>query len=856
MVESSRTSADSQHYADYITVGLYKDGLSLEREDTDACFLTFDGIKVVDGCVGTQRLATIRALGVIGALDIGPGFLVVIHTQKPVFEREEVTIWNVTKALVIPLKYELARVYFKLEESDKSEGDSDVSSVKNSDSNSTSNATAQSNDNIGDKITDQLNRGKEMFFSKLGVYVNDLRSNPSLSFSTEEVSNKNDGLFDNQSASSSNSELKESDIKSFKLSRSITIRGLPPQQKDDPFSKIFDKSKDYYEANNHSHISTSMLRKIEKQLASFFSTGDFFYSNELNITKDIIYKDGQIQVKNCNEPNNSFCFNSHISCRFPRELVAPLIQGFVGSIDLIFPQVGTESKTGQLLLLSKRSTYRAGSRYLRRGIDDNGNVANFVSTSQILIVEELLDDKTPLFTKFDIIRGSIPIFFQQNPANLKPIPFLTRPLDRCEEPFQKHFNNLNTSYHKITCVSLVERSKKEVLIGDCYERLCEKYGVELSWFDFHEVCKKMKFENVVKLLDEALQNDDGSTVEGKLHEYGLFDSIAETSQTGIFRINCVDCLDRTNLVQKFLAEHVLKDYIFEKYGLSTDQQFQNLFNNLWADNGDFISRQYASTGALKGDFTRTSKRNYKGLLNDAFLTMSRYYNGYISDYSKQCFIDFLLGHANESIFEEFESTLNVLDPNEVVDDLNKKSDQLNRAMEQLEIPDDVIVLGSWSGFQSPLEYDTLKLRNDLRETSVFLTNRIIYLVQFDSTASKIIRSVMIPVEDVKGLEYGTYILSRHNSISTNPRRNIGLKFIVSVHTMPSLDATDNATKEKFVTIKFPQNMDYGKVKHIINLISKTCHSSTLENKDIITTKDASTDVIAMMEHKFKKLVWG
>jgi hypothetical protein len=38
----------------------------------------------------------------------------------------------------------------------------------------------------------------------------------------------------------------------------------------------------------------------------------------------------------------------------------------------------------QYLIISRRSRQRAGLRYLRRGIDDEANVANFVETEAIM----------------------------------------------------------------------------------------------------------------------------------------------------------------------------------------------------------------------------------------------------------------------------------------------------------------------------------------------------------------------------------------------------------------------------------------------------------------------------------------
>jgi hypothetical protein len=57
-----------------------------------------------------------------------------------------------------------------------------------------------------------------------------------------------------------------------------------------------------------------------------------------------------------------------------------------------------------------------------------------------------------------------------------------------------------------------------------------------------------------------------------------------------------------------------------------DQQ-TTWFNTLWADNGDAVSKQYASTAAMKGDYTRTKKRDYRGALNDLSLSLARFYSG-------------------------------------------------------------------------------------------------------------------------------------------------------------------------------------------------------------------------------------
>lgn len=96
------------------------------------------------------------------------------------------------------------------------------------------------------------------------------------------------------------------------------------------------------------------------------------------------------------------------------------------------------------------------------------------------------------------------------------------------------------------------------------------------------------------------------------------------SQAGVFRVNCIDCLDRTNVVQVsfcLLIPHqhrlslnlhsfqtalgkAVMEMQFCKLGLispegSMPESIKNTFQLLWANNGDIISKQYAGTNALK-----------------------------------------------------------------------------------------------------------------------------------------------------------------------------------------------------------------------------------------------------------------
>lgn len=292
-------------------------------------------------------------------------------------------------------------------------------------------------------------------------------------------------------------------------------------------------------------------------------------------------------------------------------------------------------KRFDITVISRRSTKRAGLRYLRRGIDEGGNVANCVESEQILSPAEGTSIPDAKIYSFVQIRGSFPMFFSQSPYSLKPAPVLQHSPDTNYAALKKHFEWLRQKYGLIQCVNLVEKHGVEAPIGQRYEENIKRLNEEESkpedeqvafeWFDFHHVCRGMKFENVSVLLEILGPRLEkwGSTV--------VVNDKVETQQLGAFRTNCMDCLDRTNVCQssfaKYMLDMQLKELGFDM-NLQKDQE-NAWFNTLWADNGDAVSKQYASTGAMKGDYTRTRKRNYRGALTDAGLSLTRLFNGYV-----------------------------------------------------------------------------------------------------------------------------------------------------------------------------------------------------------------------------------
>jgi hypothetical protein len=157
-----------------------------------------------------------------------------------------------------------------------------------------------------------------------------------------------------------------------------------------------------------------------------------------------------------------------------------------------------------------------------------------------------------------------------------------------------------------------------------------------------------------------------------------------SAQDGVVRTNCMDCLDRTNVVQSIFGRYILYKQLQERPGLkyrmnSVGGPFFSVRRSLpmghvvafrrnslklpwpqgemshrllWADNADAISRLYAGTPALKGDFTRTGKRTKRGALDDGINSLQRYYLNNFIDADRQEGMDLLVGHESFAIVDD------------------------------------------------------------------------------------------------------------------------------------------------------------------------------------------------------------
>lgn len=385
------------------------------------------------------------------------------------------------------------------------------------------------------------------------------------------------------------------------------------------------------------------------------------------------------------------------------------------------------------VMISRRSRFRAGTRFTRRGADATGAVANFAETEQIIVVwkdnkrgdgrgnSKAYSRNLHAVMSHVQTRGSIPLRWS-SPTDIKTyrprVMIGTDPMAQARS-VREHLIDQASRYiiqprqnyrHSITrkvefskppsllFVNLVDKKSDQGRLGRALDTVMKAvldvYGnnnntdtslpwlndsfIQLLWFDFHAEVKSGRWDKLMVLLKQ---------VEPSLNSQGFFLADPITSvdgsfaglqvkkvQTGVVRTNCMDCLDRTNVVQSIFGRYMLFHQLSTISDAPIHRSQKASFRQspvalpwasgevshrlLWADNADLISRLYAGTVALKGDFTRTGKRTKKGALDDGMNSLQRYYFNNFLDADRQEGIDLLTRESSFTDLDEIDVSNN------------------------------------------------------------------------------------------------------------------------------------------------------------------------------------------------------
>lgn len=368
------------------------------------------------------------------------------------------------------------------------------------------------------------------------------------------------------------------------------------------------------------------------EVRKLLNSGTFYFSWSSTVEAVDITLCAQRRSKT-NITDNRFFWNRmlHIHLmRFGVNCWHWLLKVMCGSVEIRTVYVG--HRQGRAVIISRLSCERAGTRFNVRGVNDDGNVANFVETEQAIYMENEV-------TSYLQIRGSVPLFWEQPGVQVGSHKVkMSRGPETSESSFDKHLMYIKERYGHQAIVnllgtSLIGSKEGEAMLSQLFQNHHRKTqhheDVPHIVFDYHQECRGGNLKNLSKLK---------AKVDVCLKAYSFFFSnndVVLSEQRGTLRTNCLDCLDRTNCVQTFFGLQILNNQL-ELLNLQDKQQivsrFEEVFRQMWVNNGNEISKIYAGTGAIQGG----SK------LMDGARSAARTIQNNLLDSSKQEAIDVLL----------------------------------------------------------------------------------------------------------------------------------------------------------------------------------------------------------------------
>ena len=86
------------------------------------------------------------------------------------------------------------------------------------------------------------------------------------------------------------------------------------------------------------------------------------------------------------------------------------------------PDICVYGKPIYITLIARRSNQFAGTRFLKRGVNDEGFVANDVETEQIAHDASFISLRSGRYTSYTQLRGSAPFYWSQDTTQGRIVP--------------------------------------------------------------------------------------------------------------------------------------------------------------------------------------------------------------------------------------------------------------------------------------------------------------------------------------------------------------------------------------------------------------------------------------------------
>ena len=365
--------------------------------------------------------------------------------------------------------------------------------------------------------------------------------------------------------------------------------------------------------------------------------------------------------------NDMFVWNHHLlapargALKHPFDWCVPIIHGFIDQAALdIF------SRAVYITIIGRRSRHFAGARFLKRGVNDTGYVANDVETEQI-VSEKLTTSfhapgprmyASPNYTSYLHHRGSIPLYWTQENSGVSPKPDIDLNLqDPFYQPAALHFDDLFERYgcpvYVLNLIKARERTPRESKLLAEYQKCIDYLNQSLpddkkilyKAFDMSRA-SKTRGSDVIGSLEVIAKELVDITGIFRNGDEGFDEPLV---QNGIARTNCIDCLDRTNAAQFVIGKRAFALQlqalgVIDRDEVDFDTDAVNIFTHMFHDHGDTIAVQYGGSHLVNTMATYRKLNHWQSSSRDMVESFKRYYHNSFLDSQRQEAYNLFLGN--------------------------------------------------------------------------------------------------------------------------------------------------------------------------------------------------------------------
>ncbi len=333
---------------------------------------------------------------------------------------------------------------------------------------------------------------------------------------------------------------------------------------------------------------TEQEKEHARALMDFPIDGLHFYSETFDLTRSLAFRDSSATSSGApSTPEESeWVWNEAIAKPFrdalgenARGCVPIMVQGLAECREILVDANDPKKGSWHFAVFGKRSRLHPGTRFLARGINEDGNPGNEVEMEQMVwrsnnhSINTSSNSRKTIWTSYVWRRGSVPLRWKQEIKQTVGDAQIEVETKDTYKNAERYFARLRETYgecNPIACVNLlrIAPGKPEAELSrhfhECVEQcrniLPNDPKLTVTNFDWHTNVKGLgdasAVESMWKLLRDKIRHHG--------YGYGTFDEATGEMKTlrkqaGVLRYNCADSLDRTNLAGFFVAVQLLAE---------------------------------------------------------------------------------------------------------------------------------------------------------------------------------------------------------------------------------------------------------------------------------------------------------